>query len=127
MDFIEQLFGLSPDNGDGSTEILWLAVLALLLAAFLYWKRHRFVRLSWGGATSRRRSGPQRRFTSISRTRAGEQDAVLVVGDIEIMDAKGMVGTVVAIDGADHVVHDIAARDHPIRPGQPIMLRVRKL
>jgi len=24
MDFIERLFGLSTDNGDGSTEILWL-------------------------------------------------------------------------------------------------------
>ena len=32
MDFIEKLFGLSPDNGDGSTEILWLAVLAAILA-----------------------------------------------------------------------------------------------
>lgn len=32
MDFIEKLFGLSPDNGDGSTEILWLAALASLLA-----------------------------------------------------------------------------------------------
>ena len=31
MDFIERLFGLSPDHGDGSTEILWLAVLATIL------------------------------------------------------------------------------------------------
>lgn len=31
MDFIEKLFGLSPDNGDGSTEILWLAALAAVL------------------------------------------------------------------------------------------------
>ena len=30
MDFIEKLFGLSPDNGDGSTEILWLVVLAVV-------------------------------------------------------------------------------------------------
>jgi hypothetical protein len=36
MDFIEQLFGLSPDNGDGSTEILWLAVAAIGIASFLY-------------------------------------------------------------------------------------------
>ena len=36
MDFIEQLFGLSPDNGDGSTEILWLAVLAIVIAGFFY-------------------------------------------------------------------------------------------
>ena len=31
MDFIEKLFGLSPDHGDGSTENLWLAVLAAIL------------------------------------------------------------------------------------------------
>ena len=36
MDFIEKLFGLSPDNGDGSTEILWLAALAIVIAAFVY-------------------------------------------------------------------------------------------
>ena len=41
MDFIEQLFGLSPDNGDGSTEILWLVVLAILVAGFLYFRRQR--------------------------------------------------------------------------------------
>ncbi len=31
MDFIERLFGLSPDNGDGSTEVVWLATLAVIL------------------------------------------------------------------------------------------------
>ena len=36
MDFIERLFGLSPDNGDGSTEILWLAVLAIGIVSFVY-------------------------------------------------------------------------------------------
>ena len=41
MDFIEKLFGLSPDNGDGSTEILWLVVLAILVAAFFYFRRQR--------------------------------------------------------------------------------------
>ena len=41
MDFIERLFGLSPDNGDGSTEILWLVVLAILIAAFFYVRRQR--------------------------------------------------------------------------------------
>jgi hypothetical protein len=41
MDFIERLFGLSPDNGDGSTEILWLVVLAIVIAAFVYWRRRR--------------------------------------------------------------------------------------
>jgi preprotein translocase subunit YajC len=41
MDFIEQLFGLSPDNGDGSTEIMWLVVLAIAIAAFMYFRIQR--------------------------------------------------------------------------------------
>jgi hypothetical protein len=41
MDFIEQLFGLSPDNGDGSTEMLWLVVLALAIAGVVYFRRQR--------------------------------------------------------------------------------------
>jgi hypothetical protein len=41
MDFIERLFGLSPDNGDGSTEILWLAVLAIAVAVFAYIRARR--------------------------------------------------------------------------------------
>ena len=38
MDFIERLFGFAPDNGDGSTEILWLVVLALLVATVVYFR-----------------------------------------------------------------------------------------
>lgn len=41
MDFIERLFGLSPDNGDGTTEILWLVVLALVIASVVYFRRQR--------------------------------------------------------------------------------------
>ena len=41
MDFIEQLFGLSPDNGDGSTEIMWLVALAVVMAAFVYFRVQR--------------------------------------------------------------------------------------
>jgi hypothetical protein len=41
MDFIERLFGFSPDNGDGSTEILWLAVLAIGIASFVYFRIQR--------------------------------------------------------------------------------------
>jgi hypothetical protein len=41
MDFIERLFGFSPDIGDGSTEILWLAVLAVAIAAFVYFRIQR--------------------------------------------------------------------------------------
>jgi len=38
MDFIERLFGLSPDGGDGSFEILLFAI-PLVLIALLYWHR----------------------------------------------------------------------------------------
>ena len=38
MDFIERLFGFAPDNGDGSTEILWLVVLALVIATVTYFR-----------------------------------------------------------------------------------------
>jgi hypothetical protein len=41
MDFIERLFGLSPDNGDGSTEILWLAVAVVVVVAFVYYRMKR--------------------------------------------------------------------------------------
>jgi hypothetical protein len=41
MDFIEQLFGLSPDGGDGSTEVLWLAVLAIGIAVIAYFRVQR--------------------------------------------------------------------------------------
>ena len=41
MDFIEQLFGFSPDNGDGSTEMLWLAALAFGLAMVVYFRIRR--------------------------------------------------------------------------------------
>ena len=41
MDFIEKLFGLAPDNGDGSTEILWLAVLATILVVGIVVVRRR--------------------------------------------------------------------------------------
>jgi len=28
MDFIEKLFGIAPDGGDGSLEVLWVAAIA---------------------------------------------------------------------------------------------------
>ena len=33
MDFIERLFGISPDGGDGSTELMYLIVLAVIVVA----------------------------------------------------------------------------------------------
>jgi MYXO-CTERM domain-containing protein len=42
MDFIERLFGLSPDGGDGSTEVMILGVVVLLavVAAWRWRSRH---------------------------------------------------------------------------------------
>lgn len=36
MDFIEQWFGVSPDGGDGSLELLWLAAIAIAFVAILF-------------------------------------------------------------------------------------------
>jgi hypothetical protein len=35
MDFIEQLFGISPDGGDGTTELLWIAGIVAIAALFV--------------------------------------------------------------------------------------------
>jgi hypothetical protein len=37
MDFIEKLFGISPDGGDGSTELIYFAVLTIVITA-LAWR-----------------------------------------------------------------------------------------
>jgi hypothetical protein len=37
MDFIERLFGISPDGGDGSTELMYIVVF-LVIAALLAWR-----------------------------------------------------------------------------------------
>jgi hypothetical protein len=41
MDFIERLFGVSPDNGDGSTELMWFIafVAVALVVTRLWWLR----------------------------------------------------------------------------------------
>jgi len=42
MDFIERMFGISPDGGDGSTELMLLTVLVLIAAALtLRWLSRR--------------------------------------------------------------------------------------
>ena len=45
MDFIEKWFGLSPDGGDGSTEILWLVAIVALVAV-IFFRRRILARLS---------------------------------------------------------------------------------
>ena len=41
MDFFERLFGISPDAGNGSLEMLYLLAAALVLVAFARWHAHR--------------------------------------------------------------------------------------
>jgi hypothetical protein len=36
MDFIERWFGVSPDGGDGSLEVLYILVVAAIAAAIVY-------------------------------------------------------------------------------------------
>jgi hypothetical protein len=34
MDFVERLFGISPDGGDGSTELLYIGALVFIVVLF---------------------------------------------------------------------------------------------
>lgn len=44
MDLIERLFGISPDGGDGSTEMLYIVAVVAIIA--LIFGRSFFVRLA---------------------------------------------------------------------------------
>jgi hypothetical protein len=39
VDFIEQWFGIAPDGGDGSLEVLWIGAIVLVAAAFVFRRR----------------------------------------------------------------------------------------
>jgi len=41
MDFIERLFGIAPDNGDGSIELLYFA--AILVSVYVFRKHLSFL------------------------------------------------------------------------------------
>jgi hypothetical protein len=41
MDFIERIFGISPDGGDGSFELLLLLIPMVAIVAVAHWRRHR--------------------------------------------------------------------------------------
>jgi hypothetical protein len=41
MDFIERLLGISPDGGNGSTEVIVLAAIAFVAVALLRWSHLR--------------------------------------------------------------------------------------
>jgi len=50
MDFIEQLFGISPDGGNGALELLFLLTTSCAAAIFWLWRK----RASKGPAAGRR-------------------------------------------------------------------------
>ena len=39
MDFIERLFGVSPDGGDGSLELLYIVAIVIVVGTFLFLRR----------------------------------------------------------------------------------------
>jgi hypothetical protein len=39
MDFIEQWFGVSPDHGDGSLELLWIVAIVVAAVAIVFHRR----------------------------------------------------------------------------------------
>ena len=39
MDFIERWFGVSPDGGDGSLEVLWILAIVVVVCAFVFRSR----------------------------------------------------------------------------------------
>jgi len=39
MDFIERWFGVSPDGGDGSLEVLWIVGIVIALVAVVFRRR----------------------------------------------------------------------------------------
>jgi hypothetical protein len=41
MDFIERLFGASPDGGDGSLEVAWIAAVVVAVVAIAFRRRIR--------------------------------------------------------------------------------------
>ena len=51
MDFIEQWFGISPDGGDGSLEVLWVVALIAAVSAVFFRKRI----MAWVSSRARRR------------------------------------------------------------------------
>jgi hypothetical protein len=39
MDFIERIFGVSPDGGSGSLELLWFLMPIAAIAAAMKWRK----------------------------------------------------------------------------------------
>jgi O-antigen/teichoic acid export membrane protein len=45
VDFIETLFGIAPDGGDGSLEALWIGAIVVAFVAFAF--RRRIITRLW--------------------------------------------------------------------------------
>jgi hypothetical protein len=43
MDFIERIFGISPDGGSGSFETLLIAIPVVAVVLYLAWRRNRAI------------------------------------------------------------------------------------
>jgi hypothetical protein len=39
VDFIEKLFGIAPDGGDGSLEVLWIGAIVVVALAVVFRQR----------------------------------------------------------------------------------------
>jgi len=54
VDFIERVFGVSPDNGDGSTELMFfIAFVAIALLVTRLWLRRTVARRAAGKSSAR--------------------------------------------------------------------------
>ena len=47
MDFIERWFGISPDGGDGTLEVLWIAAAVVAVLAVIFRRRIAGQLASW--------------------------------------------------------------------------------
>lgn len=54
MDWIEQLFGVSPDGGSGALELLYYAVFAFAIVALVRWRVRRRNRSAQSTPSDRR-------------------------------------------------------------------------
>ena len=69
MFFIEQLFGISPDGGNGATELLFVSGILICIVAGAVWRaRVRFAKLSDAAAGAAPPPGPGSQFVSQNRT-----------------------------------------------------------
>jgi hypothetical protein len=64
MDFIERIFGISPDGGDGSFELLLLLMPIVAIVAMACWRRRRLFLGQFGPLRSCVSASQSRRLIS---------------------------------------------------------------